>query len=145
MYLIRLKILQKVTDQLDFQYLYHFRSLNPIIFKILTSFAAKMDKNEKMRNSHISLNFFRGHSYCSNWLRIAPDSLWMIQKRFKKAFLKICISTDFMLIFHQKNSKFHDFLVKNQHKIRKNQNFQKSLLESLLNHPKTIWCKFQPI
>ena len=57
---LRPKISQKVTNQLDFQYLYHFTSLNPIIFKMLTSFAAKMAKNEKMRNSHISLKFFQG-------------------------------------------------------------------------------------
>ena len=55
---LRPKISQKVTNQLGFQYLYHFRSIKAIIFKILTSFDEKMAKNEKMQNSQISIKFF---------------------------------------------------------------------------------------
>ena len=60
---LRPKISQKVTNQLDFQYLYHFRSLKAIIFKILTSFDEKMAKNEKMGNSQISLKNFQGSQF----------------------------------------------------------------------------------
>ena len=60
---VRPKVSQKVRNQLDFQYLYHFRSLKAIIFKILTSFDKKMAKNEKMQNSKISLEYFQGSQF----------------------------------------------------------------------------------
>ena len=60
---LRPKISQKDSNQLGFQYLYHFRSLKAIIFKILTSFDEKMAKNEKMRFSQISLKSYQGSQF----------------------------------------------------------------------------------
>ena len=142
---LRPKISQRVTNQLDFQYLYHFRSLNPLIFKILTSFAGKMAKNEKMRNSQISFKVFEESQilvkFAEIWTRQSLNDLEEIQIGFFENFDFFCFYANFSPI----NSKFRDFFVKNQHKIRKKQNFQKSLCESLLNHLKTVWTKFRPI
>ena len=70
---------------------------------------------------------------------------WSGSLRNFSAFYIILIFFWFWANLSPKNHEIWYFLVKNYHKIRKNQNFQKILFESLLNHPKTIWCKFQPI
>ena len=120
-----------------------FKSYARLKFPILV--AILIDFGQKLRFFNISLKSYLVSQFWSKlaeiWTRSSLDDFEVNRRGFFENFNFL----RFRAIFSTKNRKISHFLMKNQHKTRKNQNFQKSLFESLLNHPKTIWCKFQPI
>ena len=67
------------------------------IFENWPVLAKKCPKIKKLGFRKFYANHISGHSFCSNWLKIGPDTPYMIINKVTEAFLKILISSDFVL------------------------------------------------
>ena len=119
-----------------------FKSYARLKFWILV--AILIDFGQKLRFFYISLKLYLVSQFWSKlaeiWTRSSLDD-----EENQRGFFENFNFLRFPTIFNTQNCKISHFLVKNQHKTRKNQNFQKSLFDSLHNYFKMIWSKFHPI